>query len=119
MKSQHSQLNHLSGMNVFAFQNYPEHLEAWPGIQIQHGQSRSAFLVSAERHRSDVDSMIPEQSADTANHSGPIGVLQNQYDAVGARFHWSAIHAYNSRCCAKKCASYRHGVAVRDRGKLE
>src|SRR5262249_48638241 len=63
--------------------------------------------------------MLAEQCSDAAYDSRPIGVFENEDDTRRARFHWTTIHAHNSRSRTKECATDRHDLSFRGGRQLE
>src|ERR1044072_7618578 len=101
-----SQLNPLRGMNVPACANFSKQVVVRRVIEIQNRERRSASLVPAQRHRCNVDTMLTEERADSADDSRTISIFENENDAVRSRFHRPAVHAHDSRCRAKKCTAH-------------
>jgi hypothetical protein len=76
-------------------------------------------LISAERHRRDVDAMVAQQRPDAADHSRPVGVFEDEDYPVRARFDWAAIYADNAWRGSKKCAADGNGFAFSCGRKFE
>ena len=106
-------------MNVFAGVNFCEQRSIRRGVEIQNGQRRSAGLVSAKRHRGDVDAVIAEQRSDATDHAGAIGVFENENNSARSRFDRAAVDADDARSRAEKRAGDGNIFSFTRRGKLE